>query len=191
MSFNSTEKSAYKPIPEGTHTAVCSALIDLGLQDAFGADKPQLLLRFEFPGHQVIRDGVSEPMVKWQFYTNSLNKKANLRRDLEGWRDRGFTAEELVRFDVRSVVGHPCSISIIHDSETGKDKIRTISKYMGSDKLKPQLEVTLYSKSEGVVDQWDILPDWIKDKIEQARPEDIPAPESVDAEPFEDDSIPF
>ena len=130
-------------------------------------------------------------MVKWQFYTNSLNKKANLRRDLEGWRDHGFTAEELNRFDMRTVVGRPCSISIIHDSETGKDKIRSISKYTGSDNLKPQLEIILYSKSEGVVDQWDSLPDWIKDKINLAKPEGDPAPKAADTEPPVDDDIPF
>jgi len=199
MSFTATDKSDYKPIPEGIHRAVCSALIDLGYQEAFGRIKPQLLMRFEFPDCRVNRemDGqqVSEPMIKWQFYTNSLNKKANLRRDLEGWRDRGFTKEELVGFDVGNIVGHACQISIIHDhsGDQVKDKIRTIGKFMGDDpKPQPELTIIRYSKEEGEIEQWNLLPDWIQEKITQAAEEDITQPPAAsDATPFVDDDIPF
>ncbi len=197
MGFTTKEKSDYKPLPEGTHPAVCSALIDLGLQDAFGIPKPQLMLRFEFPTQRVNRvdNGVQtdEPMVKYQFYTNSLNKKANLRRDLEGWRDKGFTKEELDGFDVRNVVGHPCMISIIHDNsgDRVKDKIRSISKFIGDSKPAPELEVIKYSKEEGETSQEHLLPDWIKEKISQSLDDDISAPAPVTAESFKDDDIPF
>jgi hypothetical protein len=198
MTFTTKEKSDYKPIPEGTHRAVCSALIDLGHQEAFGAIKPQLLLRFEFPDNRVDResDGVKtrEPMVKWNFYRNSLNKKANLRRDLEGWRDRGFTKEELAGFDVRNIVGHACQISIIHDhsGDQVRDKIRTIGKLMGDGaKPLPELEVIRYSKEEGEIEQWDILPDWIKEIIGRAVDDDISAPPVADSAPFKDDDVVF
>ena len=199
MGYIATDKSDYKPIPEGTHHAVCSALIDLGYQEAFGATKPQLLLRFEFPGSRVEREKngakASEPMVKWQFYTKSLNKKANLRRDLEGWRDRGFTKEELAGFDLRSIVGHACQISIIHDhsGDQVKDKIRTIGKFMGDGtKPLPELEVIKYSKEEGEIDQWEIMPDWIKDKIKLAVEDNVVAlPANAESEPFVDSDVPF
>ena len=38
-------------------------------------------------------DGVDKPIAISEFYTLSLNEKANLRRDLVGWRGRSFTGE--------------------------------------------------------------------------------------------------
>ena len=198
MSFTAKEKSDYKPIPEGNHRAVCSALIDLGMQDAFGAFKPQLLLRFEFPDQRVDRakDGeqVSEPMTKYQFYTNSLNAKANLRRDLEGWRGKGFTTEELGGFDVRSILGHACQISIIHDhsGDRVKDKIRTISKLLGEGaKPLPELEVLCYSKETGEIEQWDLLPQFVKDKVSAQLEVEATPDAPADEEPFAGDDVPF
>jgi len=198
MSFTATEKSDYQPIPEGTHPAVCSALIDLGRQEAFGTIKPQLLMRFEIPDCRISRekDGqqVDEPMTKWQFYTNSLNRKANLRRDLESWRGRGFTKEELAGFDVRNIVGHACQISIIHDhsGDQVRDKIRTVSKLIADGpNPKPELAVIRYSQEEGEVEQWDLLPSWIQEKIGQAEETVTLQPLPQDDEPFEDDDIPF
>ena len=50
MALIAREKSDYIPIPEGTHRAVSSAVIDLGIQEnPYGKPKPQLLIRFEFP----------------------------------------------------------------------------------------------------------------------------------------------
>lgn len=199
MGFIATDKSEYQLIPEGTHRAVCSALIDLGPQDVFGSTKRQLLIRFEFPDCRIIRerDGmqVSEPMIKWQFYTNSLNKMSNLRRDLEGWRGRGFTKEELDGFDLRNIVGQACQVLVIHDNsgEQAKAKFQTISKLDGDgQKPEPELEVIQYSEEAGVVKQWDLLPSWIQDKIRQSSKEDLPQQpiQSVDKPPL-DDEIPF
>ena len=120
MKYVSREKSDYIPIPEGAHSIVCSSFIDLGKQEAFGATKPQFLLRLEFPDSRVEREKngqkVSEPMVKYQFYTNSLNKKANLRRDLEGILARGLTKDELADgYNTPDLVGKAWQVSIIHD----------------------------------------------------------------------------
>jgi hypothetical protein len=199
MSFTTREKSDYKPIPEGTHRAVPSAVVDLGLQDVFGAEKPQLAFRFEFPDVRINREKngeqVSEPKVKWQSYTNSLNIKANLRRDLESWRGKGFTKEELDGFDVRNIIGHACQISIVHDNsgDRVKDKIRTISKLVGDEaKPVPELEIICYSQEEGEIEQWDLLPEWIREKIsQQFVASGTPKPTPVDDDPFKDDDIPF
>jgi hypothetical protein len=195
MSFQTKEYSDYKLIPESTHKAVSSALVDLGLQDVFGTDKPQLLIRFEFPGVRDSREKngeqVSGPMVKWQFYTNSLHKESNLRRDLENWRGKGFTKEELGGFDVRQVIGHACQISIIHDhsGDRTRDKVSTIGKFMGDGaKPLPELEVICYSKEEGEIGQWDLLPEWIQEKISQQKAANS-TPHKED--PFKDDDIKF
>jgi hypothetical protein len=188
MSLIAKEQTDFEPIPEGTHVAVCSAVASLGLQEGYqnGKPKQQIIIRFEFPA---FREG-DEPRVKWVFYTTSLHKDSNLRRDLEGWRDRGFTEVERKGFDIRTVLGHPCQISIIHDTtgERVKDKIRAISKFTG-DGEKPKAELDLITYDETEVGQWEMLPDWAKEKIRSQIKVDKPIP--ADPEPSEDDDVPF
>jgi hypothetical protein len=61
-----------------------------------------------------------------KFYTNSLHEKAGLRKDLENWRSRAFTPEELGKFDLNQIVGKACMLSIVHN-EKGKAKVQAVS----------------------------------------------------------------
>ena len=198
MTLLAKEKSDYFPIPEGTHRAVSSAVVDLGIQEnPYGKPKPQLLIRYEFPDIRDEReeDGqkINEPRIKWQFYTNSLHKESNLRKDLEGWRGKGFTKEELEGFDVMTILGHACQVTIIHDhsGDRVKDKIRTVGKLVGDgDKPKPELEIIRYTKDD--VGQWDQLPQFVKDKIRQQVKADAPMQEPESGkDDFQDIEIPF
>ena len=47
-------------------------------------------------------------------YTLSLNEKATLRKDLEGWRGRAFTKEELAGFDLEKLLGANGLFSVVH-----------------------------------------------------------------------------
>jgi hypothetical protein len=191
------EQSDYTPIPEGTHSAVSSAVVSLGIQESpYGKPKWQLLIRFEFPDFRVERevDGqkVSEPMVKWQFYTNSLHKESNLRRDLEGWRGKGFTSEELKGFDVMNILGHACQVTIIHDhsGDRVKDKIRTVGKLMGEgEKPRPELKVIRYTDVEN--EQWELLPEFVQEKIRNQVKQDAPPPDAFQDDDIQDIDIPF
>ena len=120
MKYFSKESTDYTPLPEGAHRVVCSGFIDLGMQDVFGKNKPQFLLRLEFPDCRIEQemDGqrVSRPEVKYQFYTSSLNQKSNLRRDLEGILARGMTKQKLENgYDTTSLLGKAWQVTIIHD----------------------------------------------------------------------------
>jgi hypothetical protein len=199
MRYTSKEKSDYKPIPEGSHRVVCSAFIDIGMQEAFDAVKPQFLLRLEFPDSRVDRvvDGkqVNEPMVKWQFYTNSLNKKANLRRDLEGILARGLTKDELADgYNAPDLVGNAWQVSIIHDhsGDSVKDKISSMNKLMaGMAVPAPELPVILYSRGLKAEEQWDILPSWVQEKVNEQIVDLTADQPPVNAEPFIDDDVGF
>jgi hypothetical protein len=194
MNYTSKEKSDYKPIPEGAHRVVCSAFVDVGKQEAFGAVKPQFLLRLEFPDSRVDRavDGkqVSEPMTKWQYYTNSLNKKANLRRDIEGILARGLTKEELADgYNTPDLVGKAWQASIIHDhsGDSVKDKVSSMNKLMaGTATPAPELPVILYSRGLKVEEHWDLLPGWVQEKVNEQIEE-----HPVNADPFVDDDVDF
>jgi hypothetical protein len=120
----SANGSDFKPIPEGTYVAVCIRVVDLGTQVTTykGADKTQrkVLVVWEVPEVRVERDGEGEmPALIMQRYTASLHEKAVLRKNLEAWRGRRFTDDELKGFDLKNIVGQPCQIQILHSEANG------------------------------------------------------------------------
>ena len=115
--------TAYAPPEAGTFTARCIALIDLGTQrttyegEAKSAHK--LLLQFEITDPDNRRaDG--EPFTVSKRFTASLHAKAALRGFLEAWRGRPFTPEELRGFDLKTLLGVPCLLGIVHSSKEGR-----------------------------------------------------------------------
>lgn len=106
------EKKEFSRAPEGLHEAVCSRIVDLGLVDTPFGKKHQLKFYWQI--------GEKEPETGRQFtvgrrYTNSFSPKAKLRQDLEVWRGRKFTPEELKGFDLETVIGKPCQVQIAHN----------------------------------------------------------------------------
>lgn len=121
---------SFTPAPVGTHVARCVKLIDLGTQHGEYKGQPtrrnQVLVTWELPNEAIEVDGKEMPVTTSRFYTNSLGEKANLRRDLEGWRGRSFTEDELRRFDLESILGKPCMLTII-GGDNGKTKVASVS----------------------------------------------------------------
>jgi hypothetical protein len=54
-------------------------------------------------------------------YTLSLNDKASLRKDLESWRGRAFTPQELAPpgFDIERLIGANAQINVAHADRNG------------------------------------------------------------------------
>lgn len=121
---------SFTPAPVGTHIARCVKLIDLGTQHGEYMGEPtrrnQVLITWELPDEIIEVDGKEMPQTTSKFYTNSLGDKANLRRDLEGWRGRAFSDAELDRFDLEAVLGKPCLLTIV-GAENGKTKVASVS----------------------------------------------------------------
>lgn len=188
----------YKPIPQGTHIAICNAVVDCGVQPG-GRFKPQhkIYIRFEVPAERVEfeKDGVKQegPMQIGKFYTLSLSEKANLRKDLVAWRGRQFTAEELAGFDVSKLLGVPCQITVAHETGADQKTYANIIAVMGLPKgmAKPKAErpLLLYSPEDKA--SFDQLPKWLQEKVSVSseRVEEVGARFAKD-EDFDDD-IPF
>jgi hypothetical protein len=107
----------YTPAPEGTHIARCVRAVDLGTQKGsvqFPDAKHKVLLAWELCEELSEFEGKMTPIVVSKRYTLSLHKKAGLRHDLETWRSRPFTAEELAGFDLKKILGAPCMVTIVH-----------------------------------------------------------------------------
>lgn len=136
----------FDPVPEGPHPAVCDMFVDLGLQETTGkfSGKIQhkIYLRWQIPSLRLSyeKDGVQMegPMTIGAKFTLSLHEKAALRKILKSWRGRDFTPEELKKFDVTTILGAPCLISVSHAPKDGGGVYANIDAVM---KLMPSMDV--------------------------------------------------
>lgn len=190
----------FKPVPAGTHVAVCTHVIDMGVQ-AGGKFKPtrKVYLRWELPNEQTEwadRDGVKHtgPMVIGKQYTLSLNEKATLRGDLEAWRGKTFSEQELAGFDLVNVLGKPCMLGVTHNTN-GNKTYANISAVMGLSKGMPVPKaagpLVQYSIEEHDQRVLESLPGWLQDAIKDRVADDSKTVPSGSDTSFVDDDIPF
>ena len=122
-----SETKTYAPAPEGVHQAVCADVIDLGMMlSAFpdertGQPKQQHKINVVWQIEEKRDDGKRHQLYKR--FTLSLHEKAALRHDLESWRGKAFTFDELAGFDVEKLIGANCLINVQH--RKSKDGTRT------------------------------------------------------------------
>ncbi len=100
----------FEPAPIGMHHAVCVDVVNLGLCDTKFGKKKQLKIVWQTKD----RGSKGERYQIRRTYTQSLNEKSNLRHDLETWRGRPFSRQELSEFDVEKLLGANCQIQVIH-----------------------------------------------------------------------------
>jgi hypothetical protein len=107
-----------KPEP-GPFAAVCVRVIDLGTQKASwqGKEKMSHKILVSWEVDQKMKDG--RPFMLSKQYTVSLMETANLRADLESWRGRPFTQEEIDTFTEKNILGKPCLLTLV-PSKDGK-----------------------------------------------------------------------
>ncbi len=144
----------FKQAPAGSHIARCIKLIDIGTHHGEYQGAPTVRLQFvcqwELPNETIEIDGQTKPLIISKFYTNSLSEKANLRKDLESWRARPFTTEELIGFDLMKILGVPAMLSIVH-SDKGKAKVVSVSSLPKGSVCPPQVNPS----SAFWIDEWD------------------------------------
>lgn len=105
----------FAPCPEGLHQAVCVDIVDMGEMDnKFNAGKKQHKARIVWQVDVENHENKNKPFEVSRLYTVSLNEKASLRKDLEGWRGRKFTADELKGFDLDVLIGVNCQVNVVH-----------------------------------------------------------------------------
>lgn len=104
---------SFTPVAPGMHLARCYRIVDLGTQttDFQGQTKhlQKVMLQFEVHGEddngKALVTPKGEPMSISKNFTLSLAEKATLRKDLQAWRGREFTADELRGFELKNVLG--------------------------------------------------------------------------------------
>lgn len=185
--------------PPGNHIARCYMVCDLGMQDVeyMGntSQKRKVRLAFELPNELMQSDG--RPFSVSKNYTLSLNEKANLRADLQAWRGRAFTEQELQGFDLFNVLGAPCMVNVIHTQ--GKNgntyaNIAGITPLPKGIQCPPAVNAPIkFSLDEFDQKIYDGLPEWLQQKINTKgveQPYDQSQPSSLYDVDLDDD-IPF
>lgn len=157
-------------LAEGTYAATCYLLADIGSQynENFKNPSHKVVIGWEVAGEYVEINGEPTPRTVYNTYTLSLNEKSKLRKDLIPWRGRDFTPEELRAFNLRSIVGAPCFLQIIHREVNGQKyaniaAIMTLPRGMG--KPECQLSPIIYDIEDDRPEKADELPKWITEKV--------------------------
>lgn len=198
-------------LPSGLQKFRCYLMCYAGTQeDSFQGEKklkPRVFLGFVYPEHKrEFREGDGpQPYMKTQGYTFSLGKKANLRKDLEGWRGKKYEGD-YPDVDITTVLGTAGQQNIIH-SESGKSFYPMAFLPIAQDQVKTLDSLGIDAVSYDVRDHdaaaFDKLPKWLQEEVQKspewaelhsstdAAPAAPAAQEAAPAPEEDDDDIPF
>ena len=121
--------SDFKLPPAGSFLARLYRIIDIGTQTTewMGKRKMQrkIIAMFELHGEDndgnALQTAEGKPLIVSKRYTLSLDEKATLRKDLEAWRGKAFTQEELDGFNLEVLLGKCCMVNVTHSTYDGKE----------------------------------------------------------------------
>lgn len=164
----------FKSAPAGNHIAVCNLVADLGLQPGSGMypdPKHQVILRFELPAERVDyqdKDGnkKSGPQITYWTFTASMHEKANLRKQLEGWRGKKFSDDEAEAFDVSKLLSKACLLNLVEKVKGDKVYVNHAALSplpRGTNAPTPEMPILYYGEDNK--SQFSELPQWLQDKI--------------------------
>ena len=163
----------FDPVPQGAHIARCVSVVDLGIQQTPWGSKEKVYIGFEIPSIRVEwkdKDGKEHegPALIGSTYTNSIHEKSVLGQHLVNWRGRAFTEEERNGFDLFTIVGVPCMVSVTH-KQKGEKIYANVSGIMGAPAgtVIPDPETPQVAYSPQAPDRaadWDKMPEWLQIK---------------------------
>lgn len=167
---------SFEVAPEGNHLAVCYATIDFGTQPStFNGEtnyKRIIYIAWEL-SDETMSDG--RPYIIGKQYTYSSHSNATLRKDLEAWRGKKFSDEEIVDFDIAKLLGTGCMLLVQHTERQRGQYLNTYANIGAIAKLPrgvktPELhnEPIEFSLDDPDWDVFEGLRDWMKDKIRAA-----------------------
>jgi len=186
----------FQEVSTGPHPAVCYQIIDLGTQrkeyEGNVSFKRQAMVTWEI-ADESLDDG--RPMTISNFYTLSLSKKANLRKDLVSWRGKEFTEKELAGFDITVLAGIPALLNVVENK--GRARIGSIMPIPKSMQKPEQQNDTVIFELDaylnGDTSVWDNLSDGIRKLISKSEEIQHPVEAAVgnEVDDSEAEDIPF
>lgn len=170
MKFGLGGGGDFKPVEAGTHMAVCTQIVDIGLQkgsEQFPKPQHKVVLRFEIPSERIEFDGKDAPAVISKSFTASMNEKATLRKYLESWRGKTFTDAEAEQFDVSKLLGVTVMLSVVHKESGGKLRANIAALSAppkGMPPVKPEGDVFIYDEEHK--ENYDKLSKYLKESVD-------------------------
>src|SRR3990167_7229745 len=165
--------------PAGTHMARCYYFLHIGtnLDQYMGEPKEfnKIRLTFELPEETKVfkEERGPEPIVISQEYTLSLGEKANLRKLVEGILGKTLTENEADTFDLESLVGEPCLLTIKHKtSKAGNERaeIASAAPLMKGQKCPKQVNASkILTYTNWSQELFETLPNFLKEKMKTSR----------------------
>jgi len=164
-------------VKPGTYAARCYSVVDLGTHVETGryGRKVNRKLRFSFElpdeTHVFDEDQGPQPLSVHREYNFVMGEKSNLQIDLQRWRNKDFTADELQNFEVANVLGKPCLVSVENKAAQSSGNIyakvsaiASLPKSFGQ--LKPAVNKQVYyDVTMGQNDVFNSLPQFIQERI--------------------------
>ena len=172
----------FTPVPPGMYLARCYRIVDLGTQKSeyLGQIKnlPKVMLQFEVHGEddagKPLVTAKNEPMSISKNFTLSLAEKATLRKDLQTWRGKEFTADELRGFQIDNVLGAWAMIAITKAvGNNGKEytniaNINSVPKAMKANLPEGHNKCAAFYIENPDMDMFETFSDNLRAKIEQS-----------------------
>jgi hypothetical protein len=182
LTAKADEGSSFIPVPPGMHLARCYRIIDLGTQEStyMGNVKHVPRVLFQFEVHSEDADGKAlvtsngEPMTVSKTFTLSLAEKATMRRDLQTWRGKEFTKEELRGFELKNVLGQWAMITVAENESNGKTytNIANINPVPATIKKNGlpdgKNDLKLFSIEDADLSLFETFSDYLKDRIRKS-----------------------
>lgn len=119
----------FLPHPEGSYPAVCVDVLNLGQKVKTWQGKSSVVssIALVFRTAELREDGTHYEVSKE--FTNSMGEKASLRKFMEAWRGKPYTAEEISKgVKVSAMAGVPALINVGHKvSQAGRTYANVLS----------------------------------------------------------------
>lgn len=183
MSLKLSDAKSQGPIaPAGNHIARCYSVVDLGTHTEDGQygvkTNRKIRISWELPDeqHTFKEEKGLEPFAVHKTYNFVMGEKATLRKDLEAWRGKAFTPEEMSNFELKNLLGTACMVNVVHAEKANAsyanvDGVSAIPKALKEVvKGKTQHNTSVYYEvSMGEGKEFEQLPDWMKEMIRKCR----------------------
>jgi len=197
ISEKNTGSKDFRIPDSGNYLGRLFSIIDLGTHttefEGVVNQQHKIMVTFELHGEDsngpLLIDG--KPLVVNKRYTLSLHEKSTLRGDLEAWRGKKLTAEELKSFDLSKLLDKWAMVNVIHNEYKGK----TYSNISGLSQIPSQLKefpqgvnpCVMFDLNKYTQKEFSELWLWVQDLIKKSAEMQNSKPVNV----IEDDEVPF
>jgi hypothetical protein len=188
--------------PIGNHIARGCQVIDLGTQDSvrYGNASHKIRISWELCEEKAdFGKGKPEPFMVSMTVNFFFGKNSNFTRLLEGWKGGTFSDADFEKFELKSLVGKPCMINVVHATSGDREYANVASvsplPLKWADRVPPMVNPGVFFEVEMGPESREflLLPDFLQKIIAQChewREKGVaPSKEDPFADTDEDDEV--